>query len=67
MTTPIAKNPTRVFPVVIDELAEKYGDAPALISDRERFSYRALAERANRYARWARQREPRTRATPSAC
>ena len=53
MTTPIAKNPTRVFPVVIDELAEKYGDAPALISDRERFSYRALAERSNRYARWA--------------
>ena len=54
MTTPIAKNPTRVFPVVIDELAEKYGDAAALISDRERLSYRALAERANRYTRWAR-------------
>jgi fatty-acyl-CoA synthase len=53
MTTPIAKNPTRVFPVVIDELAVKYGDAPALISDREQFSYRTLAERANRYARWA--------------
>jgi fatty-acyl-CoA synthase len=53
MTTPIAKNPTRIFPVVIDELAEQYGDAPALISDRERLSYRALAERANRYARWA--------------
>ena len=53
MTTPIAKNPTRVFPVVIDELADKYGDAPALISDRERFSYRELAGRANRYARWA--------------
>ena len=53
MTTPIAKNPARVFPVVIDELADKYGDAPALISDRERFSYGALAERANRYARWA--------------
>jgi fatty-acyl-CoA synthase len=53
MTTPIAKNPARVFPVVIGELADKYGDAPALISDRERFSYRALAERANRYARWA--------------
>ena len=59
MTTPIAKNPTRVFPVVIDELADKYGDAPALISDRERLSYRALAERANRYARWARPRESR--------
>ena len=54
MTTPIAKNPKRVFPVVIAELAEKYGDAPALISDRESFSYRTLAERSNRYARWAR-------------
>ncbi|MGZ5879799.1 MAG: long-chain-acyl-CoA synthetase [Croceibacterium sp.] len=53
MTTPIAKHPTRVFPVVIEELADKYGDAPALISDRERFSYRELAERANRYTRWA--------------
>ena len=49
----IAKNPTRVFPDVIDELADKYGDAPALLSDRERFSYRELAERSNRYARWA--------------
>ncbi|MBM3529751.1 MAG: long-chain-acyl-CoA synthetase [Alphaproteobacteria bacterium] len=53
MTTPIAKNPTRIFPVVIDELAGKFGDAPALMSDRERFSYRTLSERANRYARWA--------------
>jgi fatty-acyl-CoA synthase len=53
MTTPIAKNPTRVFPQVITELAEKYGDAPALLSDRERFSYRELAARSNRYARWA--------------
>jgi fatty-acyl-CoA synthase len=53
MTTPIGKHPTRVFPVVIDELADQYGDAPALISDRERLSYRTLSERANRYARWA--------------
>ena len=52
-TTPIAKNPNRVFPDVIDDLAEKFGDAPALLSDRERLSYRALAERANRYARFA--------------
>jgi fatty-acyl-CoA synthase len=55
MTTPIAKNPTRVFPVVLSELAERFGDAPALISDRESFSYRTLGERANRYARWARR------------
>ncbi|HXW26692.1 MAG TPA: long-chain-acyl-CoA synthetase [Xanthobacteraceae bacterium] len=53
MTTPIAKNPSRVFPDVIDDLAAKFGDAPALMSDRESLSYRALAERSNRYARWA--------------
>lgn len=55
MTTPIARHPTRVFPAVIEELADTYGEAPALISDRERLSYRALNERANRYARWARR------------
>ena len=53
ITTPIAKNPTRVFPNVIEDLAEKFADSPALISDRERFTYRDLAERSNRYARWA--------------
>src|SRR5204862_1109765 len=49
----IARHPRRVFPAVIAELADRYGDAPALLSDRETFSYRALAERSNRYARWA--------------
>ena len=53
LTTPIAKNPTRIFPQVILELADKYGDAPALLSDREHFTYRELAARSNRYARWA--------------
>ena len=53
ITTPIARNPTRVFPQVIDELADKFGDAPALLSDRERFTYRELAARSNRYSRWA--------------
>ena len=53
MTTPIARHPTRVFPQVIAELADRHGDAPALLSDRERFTYRELASRANRYARWA--------------
>src|SRR5262245_23107237 len=53
MTTHIARNPTRTFPRVVDELADRHGDAPALLSDRERFSYRELAERSNRYARWA--------------
>src|SRR5712671_3784858 len=53
LTTPIAKNPTRIFPQIILELADRYGDAPALLSERERLSYRELAARSNRYARWA--------------
>lgn len=53
MTIPIAHNPTRTFPLLIEELADRFGDAPALLSDREQLSYRALAERSNRYARWA--------------
>jgi fatty-acyl-CoA synthase len=53
MTTPIARHPTRVFPALIDELAGRYGDALALLSDRESFTYRELAARANQYARWS--------------
>ena len=53
MTTPIARHRTRIFPAVIEELAERFGDAPALLSDRESFSYRELSARSNRYARWA--------------
>ncbi len=53
MTTHIAKNPTRIFPNVVEELAAQHGDAPALLSQRENFSYRELFERSNRYSRWA--------------
>ena len=53
MTAPIAANPGRTLPAIIDELAGRHGDAPALLSDRETLSYRELAARANRYARWA--------------
>jgi fatty-acyl-CoA synthase len=53
LTTPIARNRDRILPAVIAEAAERYGDAPALLSDREILSYRSLAERANQYARWA--------------
>jgi len=53
MTTHIGKNPSRVFPNVLEELATRYGDAPALLSDRENFTYRKLFERSNRYSRWA--------------
>src|SRR5919109_5104577 len=54
LTTPIGKNPTRVFPAVVEELADKFGDRPALVSEEETFTYRQLGERSNRYARWAR-------------
>jgi fatty-acyl-CoA synthase len=49
----IAKNPSRTYPQVADTLAEKYGDRLALVSDRERMTYRQYNERANQYARWA--------------
>ncbi len=54
-TAPIVRNPRRIFPVVIDELADACGDKPALISARETLSYRTLAERSRRYLRWALQ------------
>ena len=50
---PIAAHPNRLFANVIDEFAAAQGDAPALHSERENFSYRALAARTNQYARWA--------------
>ncbi len=53
LTAPIPRNRHRVMSTVIEELAERYGDAPALLSDRERLTYRGLTERANQYARWA--------------
>jgi fatty-acyl-CoA synthase len=53
LTKPIAQRPRRVLPVIIDELAQVHGEAPALICEHETLSFRALAERMNRYARWA--------------
>ena len=52
-TRPIGSNPTRVFPLVVDEVAARYGDKPALYSDRESLTYRALVARSLRYSRWA--------------
>jgi fatty-acyl-CoA synthase len=43
----------RTLPVLIDDLAAAFGDAPALLSDRETFTYADLARRARQYARWA--------------
>jgi fatty-acyl-CoA synthase len=53
LTAPIVRRPDRILPTLIDELAEKFGDAPALLSDGECLTYRELADRSTRYARWA--------------
>jgi fatty-acyl-CoA synthase len=53
LTAPISRNPARILPSVVEELAEKRSDAPALVSSRECMTYRALSERSNQYARWA--------------
>lgn len=51
--TKVANNPGRTFPQVARQLAESYGDKAALISDRERMSYRQYDRRGDQYARWA--------------
>ena len=53
LTAPIARHRDRIFPTVIDELAEQHQDAPALLSERECLTYRQLATRTHQYARWA--------------
>lgn len=53
LTTPITRQPNRILPSVVDEMGQRLGDKPALLSDRECFTYKELAERARRYSRWA--------------
>jgi fatty-acyl-CoA synthase len=53
LTAPIARNPARLLPTVIAELAASGGAQPALLSDRESFTYRELADRTQQFARWA--------------
>ena len=52
-TAPIIRHPERLLIDAIEEVAASRADAPALLSARECLSYRQLAGRANRYARWA--------------
>jgi fatty-acyl-CoA synthase len=51
-TAPIAARPRRLLPDVIEDLALRFGDAPALLSQTECLSFRDLASRMNQYARW---------------
>jgi fatty-acyl-CoA synthase len=52
-TAPITGKPHRILPVAIEEQAQTHGARPALISADESLTYRSLSQRANRYARWA--------------
>jgi fatty-acyl-CoA synthase len=53
LTSRIEADPRRLFADLVEDWAKRQPDRPALIAEAETFSYRALAERINRYARWA--------------
>lgn len=52
-TSTLTRDPHATFPVLIGQLADRFESAPALRDPDTMLSYRALAERINRYARWA--------------
>ncbi|HUZ66541.1 MAG TPA: long-chain-acyl-CoA synthetase [Beijerinckiaceae bacterium] len=56
-TADIPKRPERTLPIVLGELSDRFGDAVALLSDRQSLSFRALARRAAHYAQWARAQD----------
>ncbi len=51
-TGAIGRDPSETLPLVIDRLAERFGDAAALIGSGTCLSYGALAEASHRLARW---------------
>jgi len=53
LTAPIASRPSRIFPIVVEELAQAYTDSPAVLSDRESLSFGELVARSHQYSRWA--------------
>lgn len=53
-TASLSRDPQTTFPVLIGQLADRFESAPALRDPSITLSYRALANRINRYARWAR-------------
>jgi fatty-acyl-CoA synthase len=52
-TAEATRDPRRILPRAVAEWAQTYGDAPALVSDRECLSFRDLEKRMNQYSRWA--------------
>jgi fatty-acyl-CoA synthase len=59
-TSAISRQPGRILPSIIDEVAARTPGASALLSGRESFTYAELSARSNRYANWAVQNQART-------
>jgi fatty-acyl-CoA synthase len=53
LTSRIEADPTILFTDLVEDWSRREPDRPALISEIQTLSYRALANRINRYARWA--------------
>ena len=53
LTAGLDRDDAGTFPDLIDDLAARRGDRPALLSDTETLSFAGLAARSNRYSRWA--------------
>ena len=53
MTAPIGRDPVRTLPLVIDEVAERLGASPALLSETETLTFGDLSALSRRYACWA--------------
>jgi fatty-acyl-CoA synthase len=51
-TAPVERGRAPIFPILIEELAQRFDSTPALESAGATLTYRALAESAARYARW---------------
>ena len=54
------RDPGLTLPGLVDELAARYGAAPALLGTGGDMSYEDLAKRVNQVARWAAATHPRT-------
>ena len=53
LTSRIEADPHRLFADIVEDWAARQPDRPALLSDMLTLNYRYLANRINRYARWA--------------
>jgi len=51
-TGPIERDPACTLPVLMQRLAQRFQDAPALVAPQTTLSYRGLAAACNRYAHW---------------